>query len=132
VFALDTNILIYALKGTGQVGERLRQLDPQEVGVPAIVAYELEFGTISSASPSKRRLELHRLLSVITILPFDRQSGIRAARLRMDLEKAGTSIGPFDTLIAGTVLAYGATLVTHNVREFSRIPGLQIEDWYIG
>jgi tRNA(fMet)-specific endonuclease VapC len=130
VFALDTNTLIYALKGKGRVRERLQYLDPQDAGVPSIVAYEMEFGTVNSANPAKRRLELNRLFSVITILPFDRQSAARAASLRVDLEKAGMQIGPLDTLIAGTALAHGATLVTHNFREFSRIPGLQVEDWY--
>ena len=53
-----------------------------------------------------------------------------AARLRFELEKQGRQIGPLDTLIAGTVLASGATLVTHNVKEFSRVAGLRIEDWF--
>jgi tRNA(fMet)-specific endonuclease VapC len=130
VFALDTNALIHALKGAGRVKERLARVSPVDIAVPAVVAYEIEFGTLHSRSPGKRRRDLQRLLSILTILPFDERAADRSARLRFDLETAGEKIGPLDTLIAGTVLAHGATLVTNNTREFSRVPGLQIEDWY--
>ncbi|MSV29284.1 MAG: type II toxin-antitoxin system VapC family toxin [Bryobacterales bacterium] len=129
-FALDTNALIHALKGLGKVGRRMEQVHPSDLAVPAIVAYEIEVGTLRSGNPGRRHRELSRLLSVFAVLPFDGPSAERAARLRFDLEKRGEAIGPMDTLIAGTVLAHGATLITHNTIEFSRIPGLMIEDWY--
>ncbi len=116
MFALDANALIHALKGIGQVRQAIEGTSPTDLAVPAVVA--------------ARRRELHRLLTVLTVLPFDRQAADRAARVRFDLERKGAQIGPLDTLIAGTVLAHGATLVTHNTEEFSRIPGLQVEDWY--
>ena len=70
------------------------------------------------------------MFGVLTILPFDLQATERAARLRLQLEAMGEKIGPLDTLIAGTALAHDAILVTHNFNEFSRVPGLQVEDWF--
>jgi tRNA(fMet)-specific endonuclease VapC len=72
----------------------------------------------------------NRLLEVLPVLPFDWNAARYAARIRFELEKSGESIGPLDTLIAGTVLANGATLVTHNIKKFSRVPGLRVEDWF--
>jgi tRNA(fMet)-specific endonuclease VapC len=130
VFALDTNAFIYLLKGMGNVRQRVERTHPSDLAVPAIVAYELEIGTLKSRNPEARRHELHRFLSVIAVLPFDKRAAESSARLRFDLEEAGQKIGPLDTLIAGTVLANGATLVTRNVAEFSRVPGLRVEDWF--
>jgi tRNA(fMet)-specific endonuclease VapC len=129
-FALDANTLIYALKGSGGVRERLVQTDPGKVAIPAVVAYELEYGTLRSVNPETRRRELHRLLSVVEVLPFDRRAAERAAKIRIALEARGTTMGHFDLLIAGTALAFGCTLVTHNTAEFSLVPGLNLEDWF--
>lgn len=130
MFALDTNVLIHALKGKGQVRRRLAAVSPGDIGVPAVVAYELEYGTFKSRSHVERRRNLDRLLSVVTILPFDKGAADHAARVRHELEQVGLCIGPLDTLIAGTALAFGATLVTSNIQEFKRVPGLQIENWF--
>jgi len=73
---------------------------------------------------------LWALIGPMHILPFGEEEAKVAARIRAQLEQAGMSIGPLDTLIAGTALHHGATLVTHNTDEFKRVPGLQIEDWY--
>jgi tRNA(fMet)-specific endonuclease VapC len=129
-FALDANALIHALRGSGRVRERLALTDPARVAIPSIVAYEIEYGTLKSTSPDVRRRELHRLLSVVEVLPFDSAAAQRSATIRLALEKRGQTIGHLDLLIAGTALACGYTLVTHNTAEFSRVPGLQIEDWY--
>jgi tRNA(fMet)-specific endonuclease VapC len=130
VFALDANALIHAFKGKGQVRQNIEGTRPSDLAVPAVVAYELEVGTLRSRSPEQRRQELNRLLSMLTVLPLDLRAAERAASVRFDLERMGESIGPLDTPIAGTALAHGATLVTHNMEEFSRIPGLRLEDWF--
>lgn len=130
MFALDTNILIYALKGKGQVREQLAAVSPSDIGVPAVVAYELEYGTFKSKSTAQRRRDLERLFSAIAILPLDKRVADHAARVRYDLERTGASIGPLDLLIAGTALAFGATLVTNNIQEFKRVPGLHVENWF--
>jgi tRNA(fMet)-specific endonuclease VapC len=130
MFALDTNTVIYAFKGLGRVGERLLRTPPCEIALPSVVLYELELGLAKSSSPDKRRAQLVELVSRVQILPFGPAEARTAAQARSLLERAGTPIGPLDTLIAGTALAHGARLVTHNMSEFGRVEGLQVEDWY--
>jgi tRNA(fMet)-specific endonuclease VapC len=90
----------------------------------------LQVGIAKSNSPSKRIQQLQQLLSQVNRVDFDRDMAIAAATIRAQLEQQGTPIGPMDVLIAGTAASLQSTLVTHNVREFSRIPGLAIADWY--
>lgn len=130
MYALDTNTVIYFFKGLGRVGERLLATPPSEVALPAIVLYELEVGIAKSSDSRKRREQLERLMRVVSILPFSREEARASAGIRARLEKAGCPIGPLDTLIAGTALRGGATLVTRNVTEFGRITGLKTENWY--
>ena len=130
MLALDTNSLIYFFKGLGRVGEHLWQTPPREVGVPSVVIYELEVGIAQSTKPENRRRALRTLLEIATVLVFDEAAAGAAASVRFALEKAGTPIGPLDTLIAGMAIAHSAILVTHNTREFARVPGLKIVDWY--
>jgi tRNA(fMet)-specific endonuclease VapC len=127
---LDTNTLIYFFRGDGRVAERLLATSPAAIGVPALVVYELETGIAKSSDPAKRRGQLDQLLEVVAVLPFGLEEAKAAARLRAQLELAGTPIGPMDTLIAGTAVAHRGVLVTRNVREFGRVPGLAVEDWY--
>lgn len=130
MFVLDTNTLIYFFKGTGQVPENLLAHSPKEIGIPAVVLYELEVGLAKSTQPEKRRAQLAEMLAVVAVLPFGAVEARQAAQIRAALEQAGEPIGPHDVLIAGTALAHNHTLVTHNVQEFGRVSGLQIEDWY--
>lgn len=130
MLALDTNTLIYFFKGAGRVKDRLLATPPREVAVPSVVVYELELGVWQSTQPSRRRAQLDEFLALTTILPLDGQAAKAAAELRAELERLGTPIGPMDTLIAGIAIAHGATLVTHNTREFRRIRRLKLMDWY--
>ena len=130
MFVLDTNTLIYFFKGMGRVAERLLAHSPQGIGIPAVVLYELEVGLAKSVQPEKRQQQLAQMQAVVAILPFGTAEAQAAAQIRAALERAGEPIGPYDVLIAATALANGGILVTHNVREFGRVPGLQIEDWY--
>ncbi|MCW6053507.1 type II toxin-antitoxin system VapC family toxin [Lyngbya sp. CCAP 1446/10] len=130
MYILDTNTLIYYFKGQGQVAQNLVNIPPQEIGISTIVLFELQVGIAKSTSPAKRTEQLQQLLSRVNLVPFDRDSAVAAATIRAQLEQQGTPIGPIDVLIAGTALAFQATLVTHNVKEFSRVAGLAIADWY--
>jgi tRNA(fMet)-specific endonuclease VapC len=130
MFVLDTNTVIYFFKGMGTVAERMLQESPRDISLPAIVLFELETGIAKSSSPEKRSAQLRDLLSAISIIPFGEKAATCSAQIRSRLEKEGRPIGPFDTLIAGTALAHSAVLVTHNTREFSRVTGLKIEDWF--
>ncbi len=129
MFALDTNTLSYFFKGVGNVASNLRAVSPREVGIPSVVLYELEAGIGRAQKPNAKRQALAALLGAVRVLSFDENCARAAARIRVRLESAGTPIGPMDTLIAGTALGHSAVLVTHNTREFSRVPGLQLADW---
>lgn len=129
---LDSNTISYYFRGDPQVVRRLQALSPSEVGVPAIVEYELRYGLLrlppEAANP--RMTALAALLRPMQLLSFDNECAAYAARIRVELEAIGTPIGPHDTLIAATALRYQATLVTRNVREFSRVQGLQWLNWH--
>lgn len=129
---LDSNTISYYFRGDPQVVPRLQALSPADLGVPAIVEYELRYGLLRlPPEAAKPRLEaLTALLRPVRILPFDSQCAAYAARIRVELEAAGLPIGPHDTLIAATALRYQSTLVTRNVREFSRVQGLQWQNWH--
>lgn len=129
---LDSNTISYYFRGDPQVVPRLQALSPADLGAPAIVEYELRYGLLrlppEAAQP--RLAALAALLRPMRILPFDSECAVHAARLRVELEATGTPIGPHDTLIAATALRHQATLITRNVREFSRVPGLQCLNWH--
>lgn len=130
MYALDTNSVIDFFRGAGRVAERLGATSPESVALPAVVLYELEFGVAKSSAPEHRRAQLAALVAVTDVLPFGAAEAAVAGRIRADLERAGTPIGPIDTLIGATALSHGATLVTRNVREFGRIQGLAVESWF--
>ena len=125
---LDTNTLIHYLKGHERVVSLLQDASPREVAVPSVVVYEIEYGTLKIVS-SRRRSIVDKLLAGIDQVPFDGQAALESARIRIDLETRGLSIGPLDLLIAGTAVSRGATLATNNTKEFSRIKGLRLADW---
>ena len=130
MYLLDTNTLIYFFKGTGDVANILLSKAPKDILIPSIALYELEVGIAKSTKPQKRRKQLESLISRIKISSFGAKEAKVAATIRADLEGKGLSIGPYDTLIAGIALSNNATLVTHNTKEFKRVEGLNIEDWY--
>lgn len=130
MFVLDTNTVVDYFKGKGKVAERLLSVPPRDIALPAIVTYEVWVGVLGSQNAKRRQSEYERFLSVIQVIPFDSAISRRAAELRHMLERRGESIGPLDTLIAGTALARGATLVTRNLKEFGRIAGLEVVNWH--
>jgi len=130
MFLLDTNTLIYFFKGKGKVAEHLFSVPPGEVAISSLSLYEIEVGIAKSVQPAKRRQQFDTFLTVVSVLPFDREAARAAATVRVDLERRGLPIGPLDNLIAGVALAHRSTLVTRNTREFSRLPSLALIDWY--
>ena len=130
MYILDTNTLIYFFKGIGNVASILLSKSPKDISIPSIALYELEVGIAKSTKPNKRRKQLKSLISKIDISSFGAKEAEVAAMIRANLESKGTPIGPYDTLIAGTALSTNATLVTHNTKEFKRVDGLNIEDWF--
>lgn len=126
---LDTNICIYAIKQ--RPPEVLAALRAQEVaglGLSSVTVAELAFGVAKSGS-ARNQKALEQFLEPLEIADFDRSAALVYGRLRAALEASGTPIGPLDTQIAAHALALGVTLVSNNQREFSRVPGLRLEDW---
>jgi tRNA(fMet)-specific endonuclease VapC len=128
-FVLDTNTCIYVLKLERRVVERLREHSPDDLGVTIITVAELWFGAHKSARPAATRREIDGFLEPFEVLPFDREAAEVYARSRLALERIGRPIGERDLLIASIALARGLTVVTHNMSEFGRVPGLKAEDW---
>jgi len=126
---LDTNVVVHYLKGDPAIVARILKASRGELAIPAIVVYELEYGTLRSKLPARRRRELEAGLEHIRHVPFDSAAAMAAATIRVQLEKQGSTIDPLDMLIAGTAVSRGAALVTNNAAEFSRVPGLRVLDW---
>lgn len=132
-YLLDTNIFIYLCKGTyPSIADHIRSFGPGDIVISSITLAELEFGIAKSAKPEKNRKHFQELLLPFEILPFDSQAAVEYGVIRHCLEKAGSPIGPLDTLIAAHALAIGACLITNNEREFGRVPGLRVENWCRG
>lgn len=131
MYLLDTNTLIYFFKNQGNVSQYFLNTSPDLIYVSSITLFELYTGIAKSTMPEKRTEQLKRLLSKITVLNFDEKSAVIAADIRSNLEKQGTPIGMLDILIASIALANQLTVVTHNVKEFSRVSHLSIVDWYL-
>lgn len=112
------------------MAQRLSALTPRDVSIPSLVDAELLLGVLRSRDQAKTRRVVKRFLAPYAIPPFDHDAADHYADIRRELEKSGMTIGPNDLVIAATVRAAGCTLVTHNVREFSHIPGLRVEDWH--
>ena len=127
-YVLDTNALVQVLRGPGSsVESRLRTLEPDDVGVSAVVMHELYYGAFRSERPESNLAVVEEI--GLTVVELAREDAREAGRLRATLAAAGLPIGPFDVLIAGQAVARGLTLVTRNTREFARVDGLAVQDW---
>lgn len=129
-YMLDTNICIYAIKNKPeQVFMRLQEHDPSDICISAVTYAELVHGVEKSKSVEKNRLALAILLANIEVMSFDSYAAEGYGEVRAELEKAGTPIGPLDTMIAGHARALDCTIVTNNTKEFERVGGLRLENW---
>ena len=124
---LDANVVIKLFAGTPKVIAQLRRRSEADVGISSIVLFELTYGALNGARVNENLALLDRLR--LAVVPFEADDARDAGQIRSTLKTLGSPIGPYDTLVAGHARARGLTLVTHNVREFSRVPGLLIEDW---
>ena len=131
-YMLDTNICIYVIKHKPEaVIKRFFMHDPRELCISSITYAELMYGVEKSQKVDKNRLAMMLFLSPITILDFSARAAEEYGKIRADLEKQGTPIGPLDMQIAGHAKAEELILVTNNTREFLRVKDLEIEDWTI-
>ncbi len=128
-FLLDTDICIYALKQNKNVLQQLLSTAREEVLVSVITEGELRTGAAKSSSPAKALHLIGNFLQPLTLIDFTSEDAIAYATVRAKLERAGTPIGPLDTLIASQAVARKLILVSNNEREFRRITGLAVENW---
>ena len=132
MFCLDTNAVIAAIKGmqAGILNRFDREVMRGTVALSSVVLFELQYGISKSTRRQANTERLSDFLqSPIIVLPFDSEDAEESGDLRAFLERAGTPIGPYDTLIAAQARRRGAVLVTANTREFARVPGLTLENW---
>jgi len=129
IYLLDTNICIYIInQKPPHVLKRFRRERVGDIAISSVTASELTFGVVKSGS-EKNRQALALFFAPLEILPFDESVIWHYGEIRSDLERRGTPIGSIDTMIAAHARALGAVLVTNNVREFSRVEGLRLENW---
>lgn len=127
---LDTDICIYAInRKRPEILARIRDYRIGEVGISAITYAELRFGVENSRRAGENLDRLEHFLLPLEIVPFDVEASRYYGRIRTELKRAGCPIGANDLLIAAQARSLNATLVTNNVREFTRIRGLRVEQW---
>ena len=130
IYLLDTNVCVQYLRGRNPlVMQRLRNAPPKDVRLCSVVKSELFRGALQSARPTQNRAKVDAFLRPYSSLGFDDVAAEVHAQIRYQLETAGAPIGPYDFQIAAIALANRLTLVTHNTSEFTRVPGLVVEDW---
>lgn len=129
-YLLDTNVCIRLLNNTSPlVTTRLAAKQPYDIYLCTVVQMELVYGAYRSANHERNLAVLERFFSQFSSLPLDERAAKVTGQIRAQLAALGTPIGPYDVQIAAIALVNDLILVTHNTGEFSRVNGLQIEDW---
>lgn len=129
-FMLDTTICIDLIRRRPRsVLDRFASQSLGDIGISTITLVELEYGVSASSRPAANREALDEFVSPLDVAPFDREATTVYGGLRAALERKGQTIGSMDLLIAAHAVRLGVRLITHDIREFERVPGLRIEDW---
>lgn len=129
-YLLDTDTCIRYINGRSPaIRAKLPTIPRADVGVSIITRAEMFYGSAKSQTPERSREKQLEFLQTVFTLPFDETAAVIYGDIRAYLDKQGTPIGGNDLLIAATALAGGLILVTHNIREFGRLPALKLEDW---
>lgn len=126
---LDTNVCIDVLRGKQAIIEKLRKLSPDDCGISSITLFELLSGALKSMNPEQETEKVKGFTSAIHVMPFDEACSEQAATIRSQLESQGIKIGAYDILIAAHAMTLKAICVTDNSKEFSRVEGLNWENW---
>jgi tRNA(fMet)-specific endonuclease VapC len=130
MWLLDTNVWIaYLSKKPSPVKSRIAGMPENELWLCDVVKAELYYGAYKSARPDENLARLEMLFSILPSFSFDGDAALHFGSIRAQLARQGTPIGPYDLQIAAIARTHGVTLVTHNTGEFSRVPGLLLEDW---
>lgn len=130
MYFLDTNICIYLIKNNPQhVRTHFERQQPGDIFLSSIVLAELMYGVSKSQYKSRNLAALEMFLMPLEVVQFDTHAAEKYGDIRSELEKSGLIIGGNDLFIAAHASSMDATLVTNNVKEFTRVPGLRIENW---
>ena len=127
-YLLDTDSVSFALRGQGQVGARLQAQLPSDFCISTITLAELRYGADRKGSRKLHGL-IDAFVASVEVVSFDEAAAAEFGRIGSILAERGTPIGEFDVLIAAHAVAFRCTLVTNNVRHFSKVPGLSMENW---
>jgi tRNA(fMet)-specific endonuclease VapC len=128
-YLLDTNICIYAIKRKPVQVRRALNAHRGQVAISAVTLMELFYGAEKSSSPRGNLEVIESFAARLTVLAYDNAAASCTAQLRAEQAAAGTQIGAYDQMIAGHARSQGLTVVTNNLREYARVPGLVLEDW---
>lgn len=131
-YLLDTNIAIYVIKNRPQVARERFTRHQGQIAISTITLMELVYGAEKSSQPERNLRDIEGLAARLTVLPYDEAAATHTGQIRAELARSGTPIGPYDQMIAGHARARGLIVVTHNGREFERVPGLRVENWIGG
>ncbi|MEN5092074.1 tRNA(fMet)-specific endonuclease VapC [Pseudomonas protegens] len=128
-YMLDTNICIFTIKNKPeQVRDAFRRHQGR-LCISTITLMELIYGAEKSAIPERNLSRVEGFVARLQVLDYDDAAAIHSGQLHAELARLGKQIGPYDQLIAGHARSLGLTLITNNLREFERVPGLRVEDW---
>lgn len=129
MYLLDTDTIIYAIKGEPQVTRRLEETAGQPKAVSVITYGELFFGAMKSAAPQANLAKVRRVGELFPVIEVSRAVMETFGSLKAELQKRGKAVADFDLVIAATALVHSYSLVTNNQRHFRNIPGLRLENW---
>lgn len=129
-YLLDTNICIYIInKKPSKVVEKFKKFKLEDIGISSVSVAELTYGIYKSKYYEDNKKALAHFLSPFEVVSFDLEAANVFGKIRTIMEKKGNPIGPMDFLIASIALNRQLTLITNNVREFSKVPGLKTINW---
>ncbi len=128
-YMLDTNIVIYTIKNRPQAVRTQFENHYGQMCISSITLMELIYGAEKSQAPERNLRDIEGFTARMDVLPYDENAAAHSGQLRAELAKIGTPIGPYDQMIAGHARSQGLILVSNNLAEFKRVPGLRLDNW---
>lgn len=128
-YMLDTNMVIYTIKNKPEEVRAAFKKHHGQMCITTVTLMELIYGAEKSLQPERNLKEVEGFAARLEVLPFDNAAAIHSGQIRAELAKVGKPIGPYDQMIAGHARSQGLILVSNNVKEFKRVPGLRLENW---
>lgn len=128
-YMLDTNICIFTIKNKPQHVREVFKMHHGQLCISTVTLMELIYGAEKSSNQARNLVDVEGFAARLEVLKYDQDAAAHTGQLRAELAKAGMTIGPYDHMIAGHARSQGLILVTNNLREFNRVPGLRVEDW---